>query len=145
MKYITGLINGRFVLYLFLLISFVGCSVVGRTVPVDNRILFAGQNSSQGNYRYGDLTVAYRYELRAGEMKLNGSVRHRGGFDSLDVRVQFIDTEGTVLNQKIVYSSGYRVAKSRDIDRSFQTLLDVPPGAAGLSFNYSSRPRSSHK
>jgi len=147
MKDMTGLVNGRVRLYLSLLflVYVAGCSVVGWTVPVDNRILFAGQDSAQGIFRHGDLTVNYTYDLRATEMKLKGSVRLRGGFDSLDVLMQFIDAEGTVLKQKIVYSSGYRVARSWDIDRSFQTLLDVPPDAAGISFTYMSQPRSGNR
>lgn len=143
MKNVTGLKSGRFSLYLFIwfFLCGAGCSIVGRVVPVDNRIVFTGQDSGQGIFRSGDLSVNYSYKLKTRRMELKGLVQTHEGFDSLDVRIRFIDAEGAVLNQKIVYSSGYRVTGSRDAERTFQVLLDVPTDAAGISFTYSSQSR----
>ncbi|NOR25419.1 MAG: hypothetical protein GQ542_13735 [Desulforhopalus sp.] len=122
-----------------------GCSGVGRVVPVDHRLPFSQTDNSQGNFSHGGLTVEYSYRLAGVNMTLSGQVSYRRSFDSLDVRVLFLDASGTVLQQNIVYSSGYRVARSRKTDRTFQETLAVPPGVTGLSFSYSAQPRSSHK
>jgi hypothetical protein len=148
MKKILHVPVGRnVVLSLLVLIffSFFGCSGVGRVVPVDHRIPFSQKENSQGNFSHGGLTVEYSYHMSGVNMTINGQVYYRGSVDSLDVRVLFLDASGTVLQQDIVYSSGYRVARSRKTDRTFQETLVVPPGVAGLSFSYSAQPRSSHK
>ena len=78
-------------------------------------------------------------------MTIDGQVDYRRRVDSLDVRLLFLDASGTVLQQKIVYSSGYRVDSSRKSDRSFHETMVVPPGVDGLSFSYSAQPRSSRR
>ena len=78
-------------------------------------------------------------------MTIDGRVQYNHSVDSLDVRVLFLDTSGTVLQQNLVYSSGFRVTRSRITDRSFQKTLVVPAGVAGLSFSYVAQPRSSRR
>ena len=87
----------------------------------------------------------YSYKMAGENMNLNGQVQYRRGFDSLNVRVLFLDVSGTILQQNIVYSSGYRVEKSSRSDMSFQKTLVVPPGVTGLSFSYSAQPRRNNR
>jgi hypothetical protein len=127
-------------------LSVFGCSGVGWVVPADHRLPFSEKDTGQGNYSYGGLTVEYGYSMSGEHMTMDGQVHYRGSVDSLAVRLLFLDASGTVLQQNIVYSSGYRVARySRKTDRTFQETLVVPPGVAGLSFSYSAQPRSSNK
>ncbi|GAB6194103.1 hypothetical protein [Desulfocastanea catecholica] len=146
-KILYGMIGKTAVLSLFLLIAFglVGCAGVGRLVPVDERILFDGTGAGQGSYRQGGLTVVYSYRLAQGNITVAGEVDYSWGVDSLDVRLRFLDAAGIVLQEKIVASSGYRVADSWKTVRSFQQTMAVPPGAAGISFSYSAQPRRSHQ
>lgn len=146
-KILHGMIGKTAVLYLLLLIAFglVGCAGVGRLVPVDERILFDETGAGQGSFRQGGLTVVYGYRLAEGNITVAGEVDYTWGFDSLDVRLRFLDAAGIVLQEKIVSSSGYRVADSWKKVRSFQQTLAVPPGTAGISFDYSAQPRRSHR
>jgi len=141
-------LNGKLaILSLLLLIAFglVGCAGVGRLVPADDRILFDEKGAGQGSFRQGGLTVAYSYRLTEGNISVGGEVDYTWAVDSLDVRLLFLDAAGTVLQEKMVYSSGYRVADSWKTERTFQKTMAVPPGAAGISFGYSAQPRKSYR
>ncbi|MCP4342452.1 MAG: hypothetical protein GY799_27130 [Desulfobulbaceae bacterium] len=144
---IHGTVGGNVILSLLILIFLgaFGCSGVGRVVPHDHRLPFNEQDNSQGNFSHGGLKVVYSYSLAGGSMTMDGQVDYRRSVDSLDVRLLFLDASGVVLQQKIVYSSGYRVGRSKKSDRTFHETMVVPPGVAGLSFSYSAQPRSSHK
>ena len=128
-------------LLVLLLLSFFGCSGVGRVVSVDHRIPLSPKDNNQGTFSSGGLTVNYSYKMAGENMTLNGQVQYRRGFDSLNVRVLFLDASGTVLQEMIVYSSGYRVDKSSMTDLSFKETLAMPPGVTGMSFSYSAQPR----
>lgn len=148
MKILLHVSTGKnVVLYLLILISFglLGCAGVGRVVSVENRILLGEKEISQGNFSHGGLTVEYRYRLAGGNMTLDGQVYYLGDVDSLDVRILFLDAAGTVLQQKIVYSAGYRVSRSSRTERTFQETLVVPTGATGISFSHSVQPRRSYR
>jgi hypothetical protein len=146
-KILHVLLNKKTVLYLLLLIAFglVGCAGVGRFVPADERILFDEKGAGQGSFSRNALTVAYSYRLAEGSITVGGDVDYSWAVDSLDVHLLFLDAAGTVLQWKMVYSSGYRVADSWRTERTFQQTLAVPPGAAGISFGYSAQPRTSYR
>ncbi len=141
------LLGKKVVLALLLLMIFglVGCAGVGRLVPADDRILLDEKGVGQGSFRQDSLTVVYSYRLTEGNLTVGGDVDYTWAVDSLDVRLLFLDAAGTVLQKKIVYSSGYRVADSRKTERTFQQTLAVPSGAVGISFDYSAQPRRSYR
>lgn len=146
-KILHGMIGKTAVVSLFLFVAFVlvGCAGVGRLVPVDKRILFDETGAGQGSFSRDALTVVYSYRLAEGNITVAGEVDYIWAVDSLDVRLLFLDAAGSVLQEKIVYSSGYRVADSWKTERSFQETMAVPPGAAGTSFDYSAQPRRSYR
>ena len=135
------------VLCLLLLISFglFGCSNMSHVASIDTRELVSEKKNIQGVYEEGGLIVRYNYSLNGDQMSLTGDVSYKEGVDSLDVRILFLDPAGTVLQQKIIYSSGYRVFPPWGAERKILINLTVPNGATGISFSYSARPRSSHK
>ncbi len=140
-------IKKTLILSLFALVSlgFLGCANIGHIVPVDNRIQLNEKKDNQGNFIDGDLTLNYDYSMTGKNLYLSGDASYRGGVDYLNIYVLFLDQTGTVLQQKIIYSSGYRVYQSWQADRKFQTNLVVPNGATALAFAYYSEPRSSRK
>jgi hypothetical protein len=140
-------LNKNTVLSLFLLIAvgLVGCAGVGRLVSADERILFDAKGSAQGSFSRNALTVVYSYRLAAGTLTVGGDIDYTWPVDSLDVYLLFLDAAGTVLQKKIVYSSGYRVARRWTTERNFQETMAVPPGTAGISFDYSAQPRRSYR
>jgi len=117
--------------------------MVGRVIPADKRIMLSDQDKGGGTFHDGGCSVEYSYRLAGDKMMMQGQVSYRRSIDSLDLRAMFLDTSGTVMDQKLVYSSGYRESRSRDADRSFKETLVVPSGSTGMTFSCSVQERSS--
>jgi hypothetical protein len=68
---------------------------------------------------------------------LDGQDTSEWMFDSVDVSLLFFDAGGSVLQEKVVYYSGYResLTPSSATDSTFRTMLVVPRGAVGISFS----------
>jgi len=140
--------------YLIIMACFaiLGCAGVGSTIPTERRIPLIEAKNHQGNFSYGPLSLEYSYALAGSNMILGGSnmilagkASYQGGFDSLDIRILFLDAAGTVLQQKPIHSSGYRTGSRKGSDRVFQKTFAVPAGSVAITFNYSAQDRSSHK
>jgi hypothetical protein len=121
-------------------LALAGCALVGQVTQVDNQILFGNQDKKQGIFTQGGLTVDYSYRLSGGNINLEGQVSFSGRADSLNVYLLFVDGAGTVLVQKIIYSSGYRDSSRQMSDRTFQHTFIVPTKAKGVSFSYTAQP-----
>lgn len=111
-------------------IGFLGCSTVGRVVPAEKRVNLS-EAITQEIFKAEGLTVIYSYTLKDNIMSFSCSAAVRFKVQSFNVHLLFLDEQGAVLLQKRVFSSG---------DRFSDKTLDVPPGAVGISFNYSSEP-----
>ena len=154
MKKPTILLIKTTVSYLFILTCFaiLGCVGVGSTIPLDKRINLVEGKSNEGNFSDGALALKYSYSLAGSNMVLGGNnmilagkISYRGGFDSLNISIAFLDAAGTVLQQKPLYSSGYRTGRKKGSDRVFQKTFAVPAGSAAITFNYSAQDRSGHQ
>jgi len=126
-----------------------GCAGVGTTIPQERLISLKEAENNQGNFGYGPLTVKYSYSLTGSSlisggsnMILAGNVSYRGGFDSLDIRILFLDAGGTVLQQKFIYSSGYRDRSEKVSNLDVQKTFAVPAGSAAITFTYSVEERT---
>jgi hypothetical protein len=131
------------VLFLLIFISFelLGCTMVGKVIPMQNQILFSEKGLNQGTYNDGELTLNYNYTLDGRKMTLDGEITSVWTFDSIDVSLLFFDTSGTVLQETIVYYSGYREENPlSSTDKTFKTMLVVPRGAVGMSFSMTDFP-----
>ncbi len=122
-----------------------GCSVVGKTVSVDKRIMLSETQDGKGEFKSGQLTVNYNYRLQGNILDLQGEIYFNWGADSLDVRVLMLDSSGTVLDQKIAYSSGFRTMERSHKAKKFDAKVSAPSGTSGISFDYSSKDRSSRR
>ena len=123
-------------LLIFASFGLLACTMVGNVVPLQNRILFNEKSVNQGTYNDGELTLNYSYNLVGRHMTLDGEITSVWKFDSIDVSLLFFDTNGTVLQETIVYYSGYREENpSTSTDTTFKTILVVPRGAVGMSFS----------
>lgn len=140
--------------YLIILTCFVilGCVGVGSTIPVERRIDLVEAKNNEGNFKDGPLTLEYSYSLAGNNMVLGGSnmilagkASYRGGFDSLNISILFLDKAGTVLLQKPIYSSGYRTGSKKSSDRIFQKTFAVPAGSVAITFDYNAQDRSSRR
>lgn len=153
-KYSTILFFKTSLLYMLVLtfLGALGCVGVGSNIPPERREPLVEGGNNQGNFSYGPLTVDYSYTVTGSNMVVGGSnmtlagkAYYQASAGSLDVRILFLDATGIVLEQKIVYSSGYRTGTAKRSDRVFQKTLSVPPGSAGITFTYSATERSGRR
>jgi hypothetical protein len=149
---IVSSINAVF-LYIFVLLCFTisGCAGVGSTIPQERRVSLTETENNQGNLKYGSLSVKYSYSLvggnlisAGGNMILAGKISYRDRFDSLDVRILFLDAAGTVLQKEFVYSSGYRT-RDKSSNSAFQKTFTVPAGSVAMTFTYSAQDHTGHR
>ncbi len=109
---------------------------MGKVIPAQNRILFSDKGDEQGTYNDGELSLNYNYHQVGRHLTLDGEVTSVWDFNSIDVSLLFFVPSGTVLQETIVYYSGYRVDNtSSSTDSKFRTMLVVPRGAVGMSFS----------
>lgn len=143
MEKIVQVLGGKMAvvsLVIVMALALAGCALVGHVTQVDNHIPFGKEDKKQGVFTQRGLTVDYSYRLSEGNINLEGQVSFSGRADSLNVHLLFVDGAGTVLVQKIIYSSGYRDSNRRMSDRTFQHTFIVPTKAKGISFSYTAQP-----
>jgi len=135
--------NGVLYLLVLLYFSVSGCAGVGSTVSSERMIPLIEAEKNQGDFSYGSLTLEYSFSLTGGSlvsggsnMILAGKATYQGRFDSLDIRILFLDSAGTVLQQKFIYSSGYRTGDDRISNSIFQKTFAVPAGSSAITFTY---------
>jgi hypothetical protein len=133
-----------FILYLLVLVFFCisGCAGVGSTVPPERRLPLIETENSQGSFSYGGLKVKYSYSLAGSDMIMDGVASYNHGYDSLDIRISFLDATGTLLQREFIYSSGYRTAGKRRSGIDFQKTFTVPAGSAAITFSSFAQDRS---
>lgn len=120
-----------------------GCSGKGRIVAEDKWISLQEQGAI--DFRQGLLWVTGEYLVEQSQLTVKGTTGLDFGYDSLNVRLLFLDSTGHVLEQTIVYSSGFRVDRHSRGQRAFDVKLEIPQAAVSFSFSYSSQERSSHR
>jgi hypothetical protein len=133
-------LSGRFLssqiglLCLLLALTVVGCTVVGKNLSPERQIRFSESGSGKGEYKYGHLKVGYQYVVKGADLHLSGTIDYTTGFDSLDVRVILFDAGGVVLQQKLIFASGFKTRSKPRGTQSFEEVVPISAGAAGLSF-----------
>ena len=146
-KHSTASSISTFIIYLLVLISFSvsGCAGVGSTVPLERRLPLVETANGQGNFSYGGLKVEYSYSLSGSDMIMDGVASYNHGYDSLDIRISFLDATGTVLKQEFIYSSGYRSGDKRRSGIDFQKTFAMPAGSVAITFSSFAQDRSSRR
>ncbi len=149
---VSSIRGSIFFLLILLCFNFSGCAGVGSTVPQERIIPLTKAENYQGNFSYGPLTLNFSYSLTGGSlisggsnMILAGKASYRGTFDSLDIRISFLDATGAILQNKIIYSSGFRTGTRKVSDRPFQKTFVVPANSDAITFNYSAEERTGNR
>ena len=133
------------VLLFLVLLTFSACTIIGSSIPPERQIALQPGNSIQGFFKSASLDVQYTYSVNDTKLTLSGKIYFKGmDVGSLDVRLLLLDSQGTVIQQKLVYSSGYRTTNGRR-NRSFNTSLLLPEEVTAVSFAYSSQPRNGRR
>ena len=140
-KRLVGRIGRLLALMIILLMT--GCAGLS-VVPEPQRIPLDAA-TAKDTYQMGQLQVNYDYQLSGAYLDIRGTVRYSFGYGSLSVWLRFLDGEGKILDQKIVYSSGYRTERYKKSDMSFGDRYTLPAGTTSFTFFSKTRRASGHR
>jgi hypothetical protein len=114
----------------------------GSRVTQKNFMVLLKDGDQQGVWKTNELAVTYQYEMTPGAMKISGSTELLGGFaigfswiKSLAVYVLFLDNQGVVMENALIYSTRYR-RSSDALPMEFEASLPIPAGVQTISFAY---------
>lgn len=127
----TGIIS----LFLLICFGFFGCASSNKSIHEDKRIPLVEQGSDSGVFKDIRLTVDYSYRQAGDNITIAGSAHFNGRYNSLTVYLLFLDATGKRIDKKLIYSSSYRSMGAKS-DRTFEKTLNVPSGAAAISFSH---------
>ena len=128
------------------ILALFGCSVIGKTVPVEDRIRLVSNGIQKGEQVVGDVIITYTYRLAqktsdlSGLLQIDGNAQMKKQFRAyfLNVWINFLDSEGKILERKSLVRS-YGVYREK-----FQEKFEAPAGTAGISFGANVRSSSGY-
>jgi hypothetical protein len=124
----------------FLTVALSACQSMG-TAPItpDRLITLEPAGPHQGDADTGDLALAYIYQLKEGtvpEIQISGRIRSaRSRGDKTSVYLNFVDSNGQVLDRKILFSTGYKQDVYVRRPSTFDTTLPLPPDTTAIAFS----------
>lgn len=131
--------SGRHLLFiavLFGILILMGCvsNSVGKTVPLENRIVLKDDGPHQGIWTKTHATFEYVYTLTSGQLELSGNIhitelRYRLNVFSFWLHI--LDADGKIIEEQGLFVSSQM--KSGAINRN----LNLSTGASAISFSYS--------
>ena len=114
--------------------AFFGCSVIGKTVPVEKRIPLVDEHIQKGEQTADGVRIIYSYRLYerkpdlSGLLEIEGILHWHGAANSLNVWINFLGSEGKILKRRsLARYTGLFSGR-------FQEKLKAPAGTAGISF-----------
>ncbi|MDO9110284.1 MAG: hypothetical protein Q7U40_06480 [Desulfatirhabdiaceae bacterium] len=138
----------RFQILLAAIFLLSGCqahvfSYQGAKVTRQNDIIpLSGQEAQKGIWKTNELSVEYSYQVAGVSLQMSGIVKLVGGFavgfktiDQLSVQVLFLDDQGTVLANDVLYSVQAKTPSDLTPLR-FNRSFPVPAGTQGIAFTY---------
>jgi len=139
-----AIISAGTVLLLALFLS--GCTQVGQKISAAKTISFEDTlGEGEGHFSREGLDVVYSYDRNGNRLNIRGRVSYNLPVESLDVYLLFVDAGRTVIDQEWLYSTGYSVSRLWGHSRFFERTLQVPDGAAAISFDSSAVPSRGHQ
>ena len=98
--------------------------------------------NQQGDWKTHELAIKYQYQMTPETLKIVGTTELVGGFalgfswiTSLSVNLLFLDNQGIVIENDLIYSLGSRQSTDT-IPMVFETTIPIPEGARRISFAY---------
>ena len=130
----NGLQSTFSVIFAVTFFAFLGCSVTGKTVPVEKRIPLVSERIQKGEQVANDVRIIYTYRMYerkpdlSGLLEIEGILHWHGSTNSLNVWINFLDSEGKILKRRSL--ARYRGFFSG----RFKEKLEAPAGTEGISF-----------
>lgn len=137
------------ILLMLAAVTFAGCggnwlTFKGDKVTQENLTIQLQEGNQQGEWKTNELAVKYQYQMTPETLKIEGTVELVGGFatgfnyiSNLAVNLLFLDNQGTVIENSLVYSGNHSLVFS--IPMQFERTIPVPEGARKISFAYDGR------
>lgn len=133
-----------FSVFLTLIILAGGCTIAGKPVPADKRIVFDDGQNTEGRFTSGRFSLHYSYKVQGDRLAIRGDFEYGWSYDLLDVRLLFLADDGTIIKRVLVYSSGFRSTGGKEMKKSFKKELEIPPATGGISFSHHTKDRLHH-
>jgi hypothetical protein len=142
--------DNRFIKIFVLMIaafSLAGCSgrlltYKGDKVTQKNLMVLLKDGNQQGQWKTSELAITYQYQKSPETLKIDGTTELVGGFaigfrwiTRLAVYLLFLDNQGIVIENVLIYSLGGRLATDT-IPMVFESTMPIPEGARTISFAY---------
>lgn len=136
-----------FLILMFAAFILVGCggrlfTYKGDKVTQKDLIVQLVDGDQQGAWQTNELLINYQYQSKPDTFKILGTVELVGGFaigfnyiGDLSVNLLFLDNQGIVMGDDIIYSSGSHYSTNM-IPMIFEKTISVPQGANAISFAY---------
>ncbi|MBI5593358.1 MAG: hypothetical protein HY881_23120 [Deltaproteobacteria bacterium] len=136
-----------FFLIMVAVVSFNGCngrlfSYKGVTITQKNRMVQLQQGDHQGIWKTNELELNYHYQMLPETLNISGTVNLVGGFatgfssvDRLVVQLLFLNNQGTVIENFIVYSAN-NYHSINYIPMIFDRTIPIPAETHAISFTY---------
>ena len=114
----------------------------GAVVAQPNNRFALKEGDQEAVWKTNELAVTYRYQKSQASLKISGTVELLEGFATgftsakyLDVTILFLDKQGTVIENAILYSAGDHYAFT-SVPMAFEKTISVPDGADSFSLGY---------
>ncbi|MCX5881739.1 MAG: hypothetical protein NTU74_08045 [Deltaproteobacteria bacterium] len=142
--------DNRFIKIIVLMIAvftLAGCSgrlftYKGDKVTQKNLMVLLKDGNQQWVWKTNELAITYQYQMSPETLKIDGTTELVGGFATgfrwitrLSVYLLFLDNQGIVIENDLIYSLGNRLATDT-IPMVFERTIPIPVGARTISFAY---------
>ena len=113
-----------------------GCSFAGKRIPLEKRIPLVSDCVQRGELVIEDFKLSYTYILHkknyinGGLLEVEGNAQWNYVAYSLNLFIYFLNSEGKILERKVLRSQNINVSEMR-----FQERLEPPAGTVSISFD----------
>ena len=135
--YKQTLVGGMIAIVLCSQFLLFGCT--GATIREDLRIPLVSNQPYEGVSKTGHYILEYRFTFHpkatdeTGSMEFTGNLKPTRPLETLSIRMQFLDSEGKVIDMQPIYGSGFRAGAGK---ATIQKRFETPPGTVAIAFTH---------
>jgi hypothetical protein len=114
----------------------------GDKITQKNLMVLLKDGDQKGVWKTNELSITYQYQMTPETLNIAGTTELVGGFvigfrwiTRLSVNLLFLDNQGIVMENVLIYSLGNRNATDT-IPMVFERTIPIPVGARMISFAY---------
>ena len=114
----------------------------GNKVTQKDLMVLLKDGNQQGVWKTNELAITYQYQMTPETLKFAGTTELVGGFvvgfrwiTRLSVYLLFLDSQGIVMENVLIYSLGNHRATD-GVPMDFESTIPIPVGARTISFAY---------